>query len=143
MSVIPLNNIRIQVLANSWQDAITKAGSILLENKDIEQEYVQAMIDAVINMGPYIVLSPGFALAHAEPSEHVIRNSMSLITLEEPVSFGSVNDPVSVILCIACIDKSSHIDSLQKIAGKLISDGVIEKIATCKSNDELYKLINN
>ena len=143
MEVIPQKNIKVGIEVNSWQLAIEEVGNILVKNQDIKQEYIGAMVDAVLQLGPYIVLSPGFALAHAEPSSYVINNSMSLITLKNPVSFGSVNDPVNVVLCIACTDRSSHIESLQKIASKLIIDGTIEKLAACTNEVELYELINS
>ena len=143
MEVIFKKNIRVAVEVESWQCAIEAAGSILVQNNDIKEEYVEAMIEAVNKLGPYIVLSPGFALAHAEPSEYVLNNSMSLITLKNPVSFGSVNDPVNVVLCLACTDNTSHIETLKTVASKLIIDGTIERMAKCSTDVELYELINN
>ncbi|MEG1461890.1 MAG: PTS sugar transporter subunit IIA, partial [Anaerorhabdus sp.] len=70
-------------------------------------------------------------------------SSISLITLKNPVTFGSPNDPVSVILCLACVDKTSHMNSLQVIAEKLMVEGMIQKLANCNSSEELYSLINH
>ena len=100
------------------------------------------MIKAVIDMGPYMVLALGFALAHAKPSPEVLENGLSLITLEPPVNFGSKNDPVKVILCMACTDNTLHISVLRAVAEKLMTDGMIDRIASCKSVQEVYSLIN-
>ena len=143
MEIIKRENMATKVDANDWEEAIKAAGQILVDSKDIKYGYVEAMIEAVKELGPYIVLTPGFALAHARPSEEVIRNSMSLITLKEPISFGSPNDPVKVILCLACVDQNSHLASLQKVAGKLMEDETIDKLSACVSVDELYNLIND
>ena len=65
-----------------------------------------------------------------------------MITLRSPVEFGSANDPVRVVMCLACIDKNSHIEKLKSIAFKLMSKDIIEKMAECKDEKELYNLIN-
>ena len=89
-----------------------------------------------------MVLTKGFALAHASPCEAVKKSSVSLINLKEPVEFGSQNDPVNVVMCLACTDKEAHISLLSKIARKLMTPGVIEKLGSCESNEELYHTIN-
>ena len=56
------------------------------------------MINAVEELGPYIVIIPHIAIAHARPSDNVLKNGISLITLKEPVEFGNKdNDPVYYI----------------------------------------------
>ena len=100
------------------------------------------MIQAVKDMGPYIVLMPGFALAHFEPCAEVRNTSVSLITLNKPVEFGSVNDPVNVVMCLACTDKSSHISLLSQIAEKLLTEGYLERLARCTDRWQLYQIIN-
>ena len=140
--LVTLERIGARKKAKNWQEAIKRAGELLLENGDIEEKYIDNMIDSVNELGPYIVLTKGFALAHSEPSEVVKRTGISLINLEKPVDFGSNNDPVSVVMCMACVDKKSHIDQLQKIAEKLMEKGMIEKLTNCNSDDELYSIIN-
>ena len=46
------------------------------------------MVDNVRQNGPYIVVAPGFALAHARPDSSVLWTGMSWIRLDEPVAFG-------------------------------------------------------
>jgi len=143
VAIIKRENMTVKVEVSNWEEAIKAVGQILVDADDIKEGYVKAMIEAVRDLGPYIVLTPGFALAHARPSEDVINNSMALITLKDPVSFGSPNDPVKVILCLACVDQNSHLESLQQIAGRIMADGTIAKLSACVSVDELYNLIND
>lgn len=140
--LVTLQRIGSRKKAENWQEAIRRAGELLLENGDIEEKYIDNMIDSVHELGPYIVLTKGFALAHAAPSEVVKRTGISLINLEKPVDFGSSNDPVSVVMCMACVDKQSHIEHLQKLAVKLMEEGMIDKLGRCETDDELYKTIN-
>lgn len=140
--IVSAENIKAKVNVKDWKDAIRAAGDILVSKGKIKKNYVECMIDAVTEMGPYMVLTPGFALAHARPSEDVLENGVSLITLKNPVNFGSKNDPVNVILCIACTDNKSHIDTLQAVAEKLMAEGMIGKLASCENEQEIYSLIN-
>lgn len=141
--LISLNNIQIDVEAKDWEDAIRKAGKLLEDNKSISNLYIENMITSVKTLGPYIVLMPGFALGHAEPSEEVYKNDLSLITLKQPVNFGSNNDPVKVVMCMACTDKQSHIEKIQAIAYKLMADDAIENMLKCQTSEQLYEYINN
>ena len=135
-------NIKVNVNVRDWKEAIEESGNLLLMSKKIKRNYIDDMIKAVVDMGPYMVITPGFALAHARPSETVLENAISLITLENPVNFGSENDPVKVIMCVACTDSISHINILRAIAEKLIIEGMIDRITSCQSVQEVYLLIN-
>lgn len=140
--LVSKERIGSQILVHNWQEAITEAGELLIKSGDIEHQYIDNMIESVNELGPYIVLTKGFALAHAAPCEAVKRTGISLINLKEPVDFGSNNDPVKVVMCLACVDKESHIEHLQKLAVKLMEEDMIEKLSNCETADELYKTIN-
>ncbi len=143
MENINIKNIKINQKANSWQEAIKIAGQILEENGSITSEYTQACIDAVDEYGPYIVLSPSFALAHSRPSEAIIKTDMSLVVFDNDVFFNCDNDPVRVIICLASTDQGKHIASLAKIGEKMFEDEhLIEKIIQCTTLEEISILIN-
>ena len=101
------------------------------------------MVKAVEDLGPYIVIMPGFAIAHAAPSTAVHKEDLALVTLSQPVSFGSPNDPVRLILCVACIDRESHVRALSAVAEALSSDGVMEKLTNAASVDEMDRILNS
>jgi PTS system ascorbate-specific IIA component len=109
--------IRLQVKAADWREAVRAGGQLLLEAGKCEARYVDAMVDAVETMGPYMVLAPGLALAHARPEDGVLELGMSIITLETPVEFGSeANDPVSLVISFGGVDKESHVGLLSALA---------------------------
>ncbi|MBE3001929.1 PTS sugar transporter subunit IIA [Nocardiopsis sp. HNM0947] len=115
-------SIVLDVQAADWQDAIRSAGA-LLESAGVSTEaYTQAMVDNVTENGPYIVVAPGFAFAHARPSGAVLRTGMSWVRLAEPVAFGhESHDPVDLVVALAAEDSSAHtraMADLAKILGK-------------------------
>lgn len=135
-------HIQIQAHAADWRDAIRIAGGLLVQSGCIADGYVESMIRAVDELGPYMVILPGFALAHAAPSPDVFCDAMSLVTLSSPVMFGSAeNDPVSVVLCLSCVDRESHIASLQRIATALMEDGMVERLAAAVTAEEIQTLL--
>lgn len=139
--IIEKEKMRVGLHAKDWQEAITLAGSVLEEAGSITHEYTQSMIQAVEELGPYMVIMPGFAIAHAAPSPAVHKEDLALITLAEPVSFGSPNDPVNLILCVACIDRESHVRALQNVAEVLCGDGVMEKLAQAQTVEEMASIL--
>lgn len=139
--IIEKEKMRVGLHAKDWQEAITLAGSVLEDAGSITHEYTQSMIQAVKELGPYMVIMPGFAIAHAAPSPAVHKEDLALITLAEPVSFGSPNDPVNLILCVACIDRESHVRALQNVAEVLCGDGVMEKLAQAQTVEEMASIL--
>lgn len=140
-SIIARENLRAAVTAADWREAIRQAGGVLEAAGSITNEYTESMIRAVEELGPYIVIMPGFAIAHAAPAPSVKKEDLALITLAEPVSFGSPNDPVNLILCVACVDRESHVRALQAVAEVLCGDGIMERLAAATSVDELEQIL--
>ncbi len=139
--IINSGNIRAAVQADNWQQAVRSVGALLVANGSATQEYVEAMISAVNEFGPYMVITKKLAIAHAAPSDAVLKNDCALITLAKPVNFGCDNDPVYVVLSICCVDSDSHVLQLQKIAQLLSEDGKIDKLSAAKSAEQLAKLV--
>ena len=140
-NIIDMSKMRVQLHAADWREAITLSGQVLEEIGSITHEYTENMIKAVEEMGPYMVIMPGFAIAHAAPAPSVKKEDLALITLAEPVSFGSPNDPVNLILCVACVDRESHVRALQAVAEVLCGDGIMERLAAATSVDELEQIL--
>lgn len=121
----------------TWQEAIRKAGGLLLDNGCVKQEYVDDMVNVVLEHGPYIVIAPGIALAHARPECGAHKIGVSVMTLKEPVNFGNPdNDPVKLVLGLAAVDNNSHIEVIKDMM-KFLGDECLEVIYNCKTAKEL------
>jgi len=135
--MINKENIRVQVMASGWKDAVREAGQLLVSAKSATNEYTEAMISAIEELGPYIVILPGLAIAHAASDETVLKNDIALITLKEGVEFGCANDPVYIILCLCCTDIKTHQASLKQIAKRMLNETVLGRIKCAGSVDEV------
>ncbi|MCH8564150.1 PTS sugar transporter subunit IIA [Nesterenkonia sp. LB17] len=118
--LIHQDSILLDAEAADWKSAVRLAGGLLEQAGVASAQYTQAMIDNVVDNGPYIVIAPGFAFAHARPSEAVQRTGMSWVRLKEPVDFGSGdNDPVSLVVALAAVDSKHHTHALAELSGVL------------------------
>lgn len=147
--LIRKETIALGLEVNDWQDAVRKAGQLLINDDSITEEYVDGAIENVKELGPYIVITKGIALPHATNKVGVNRTAMSLITLKNPVNFGNKNnDPVDTVFMLATTDSTSHLGALQDLSeflgdeeflNILRHDTTIEKILAFIATNEIKK----
>lgn len=135
-------NIDIGIQASDWEDAIKKSSKYLLETEKIKESYVDAMIDAIHRIGPYIVLGDHVALAHARPECGVNELAVHFTTLNPPIAFGSEKfDPISLIITLAAVDANSHLELISELAEILLCEGSVDKLSACKTKKEFLNLL--
>ncbi len=116
------NSIRVLAAALDREHAIELAGDLLVASGRVTPDYSAAMVEVLETHGPYFVIAPGIALAHAKPSESVISTGLSLVTLAEPIVFGNeANDPVRLVIGLCAVDHDAHIHMLAELSA-LLSD---------------------
>jgi ascorbate PTS system EIIA or EIIAB component len=136
------DTIRLNVEVDSWQAAVRAAGDLLVQASKCTPAYVEAMIAAVDELGPYMVLAPGLALAHARPESGMLSMGLSLVSLATPVEFGSVdNDPVVLVIGFGGTDSHSHIHMLSSLASFLGEDSNQELLKRARSIEEVLAAI--
>lgn len=135
------SHVKTGVKVATWKEAIKAAGEILVEVGSCTVEYINAMIVAVEELGPYIVITPHVALAHARPSSQVNQADMSLVVLDEAVEFGSAaNDPVKLVFAFCATDDESHLQQLGKLAANLNPE-TINKLSDARAVEEVIKIL--
>lgn len=63
--LIELRNIKVQVPARNWRESVTASGMLLVKSGYITADYIESVLRAIEELGPYVVIMPGLALAHA------------------------------------------------------------------------------
>ena len=92
----------------SWQDALARAVALLEIDGRVTTGYLDDVLSANQKLGPYFVIAPQIAIAHAAPSEHVVETGFALLKLESPVASGSINDPVSLLFAFSAVCNSTQ-----------------------------------
>ena len=135
--------VTIHNRANDWQEAVRISGKNMVEDGVMEPRFVDEMINAVIELGPYIALAPGIAIAHARPENGALKIGVSLAVFDTPINFNSVNDPIDLVFTLVATDHSSHIEVLSELAEFLCNEDYIQGIRNAKSIDEVYDYFVN
>ncbi|MBU5675835.1 PTS sugar transporter subunit IIA [Alkaliphilus sp. MSJ-5] len=139
---VKLENIAVNVKADCWKEAVRKAGQLLLSSDCIEERYIDAMIEKVTELGPYIVIAPQIAMPHARPEDGVKQTSIAIITLQNGVNFGhEKNDPVKLLIALAAIDSTAHIEALANLMDILGNEEKLNNILNSKTSKELYEFL--
>ncbi|WP_149181774.1 PTS sugar transporter subunit IIA [Streptomyces sp. TRM49041] len=144
LGLLPEQSILVNVSASDWRAAIRLAGEGLILGGAATADYGDEMIATVEQLGPYIVIAPGLALAHSRPSPAVRRTGLSWVSLQEPVNFGHRdNDPVRLVVGLAATDHSQHTAALGSLAQLLSEPKRLEELLTAPNAATVRHLIAN
>lgn len=112
--------------ATDWRDGVRAAARLLVELGTADEAYVDACVSTVEEHGPYIVLTPGVALAHAQAETGTTTEGLAALRLGEPVEFGHpTNDPVDVVLAFS--SGGSHMGMIRAM-GKALTGGLADRL---------------
>ncbi len=140
--LLPLPAIMLRQAAADWRTAVRLAGAGLVASGAATEAYTDEMIRCVEELGPYIVIAPGVALAHSRPSPAVRRSGLSWVTLRRAVAFGHPeNDPVDLVVGLAAPDEEGHIEALATLADLLSDDARQAELRACTTPVELRRRI--
>lgn len=144
VNLLSKEHIQLDVEASDWREAIVKSSESLLWNEYITANYVHQMIDLVTRYGPYIVVAPGIALAHASPNDGVIHPATSLIRLTKPVNFNKDEfDPVSVVICIAIEDSPMYVNAMMQLISIIKNPSFMDMVINATSSQQIYDFFIN
>lgn len=139
---LPESAIVISAEAADWRAAVQLAGDALVRSGAAKPEYAGEMIRMIEQHGPYVVIAPGLALAHARPGPEVLADGLAIVTLATPVNFGHPhNDPVSVILGLAIATADEHLAAVAAVANVFNDSTAIAELATASSAHEVQKIM--
>jgi len=132
----------IDVAAAHWEDAVRAAARLLVDSGAAEPRYAERCVEIVRDQGPYIVVAPGIALAHARPEDGALRVGVAVAVLARPVVFGHpANDPVDVVFAICSHDKNAHLQLLSRLAARLV-DGLADDMRAARTPAQAAAILN-
>jgi len=129
--------------AKDWQEALYMACQPLIDDGTIEKEYADDVVRCVKEYGPYIILLPGVAMPHSsEGGQLVHKTTISFMKLQKPVSFDD-NDPdkyADLFFTLASCNAQEHLEDMQKLAGLLENEELLEELHQVKGEEDLLQL---
>lgn len=135
--------IRLNIEADDWQTAIRKAAQPLVDHKKVKAAYVDEIINGVLEMGPYIVITKHVALPHARPEAGALESAIGIATLKYPVKFGNKdNDPVKYLFCLSATDNIKHLNALAELAGLFEEKAFFDLLDQANTPEEIMEYLN-
>jgi len=128
--------------AADWRAAVRVAGDALVAAGAAKPAYADEMIRMIEEHGPYVVIAPGLALAHARPGPAVLADGLAIVTLAEPVAFGHPhNDPVRVVLALSILTADEHLAAVAGLANVFNDSSAIEDLAEATTTGEVQRIM--
>jgi ascorbate PTS system EIIA or EIIAB component len=132
---------RFKVAAEDWRAAVRAACQPLVEAGAAEPRYVDRCVATVEELGPYMVVAPGVALAHARPEDGALTLGLAVATLREGVEFGHAeNDPVDVVFAFGSPDRDQHVGLLGALARRL-TEGLADELRSAADEEAARRLM--
>lgn len=141
LEVLTKDKIIIKDKVEDWKQAIQKASTPLLEQNIIKDGYINSMIKSVEELGPYIVIAPEIAIAHARPDNNVNKVGLSLLKLKEHINFSKDDHYASLIFVLSAIDNDSHLTILKSLAQLLGNMEKVQHLLNSNSKEEILNII--
>lgn len=141
LEMLTPDKVQIKDQVNDWSEAIRVASQPLLQQQYFDERYIKAMIDSVYNLGPYIVIAPEIAIAHARPDDSVNKVGLSLLKLEKHINFSSESHYASLIFVLSAVDNTKHLDILKQLAQVLGDQQVVERLLQAKDKNKIINIL--
>ncbi|MCW6663850.1 PTS sugar transporter subunit IIA [Aerococcaceae bacterium NML190073] len=141
-ALIENNSIRLGLNATTWQEAVKLSIDPLIESGAVLPEYYDAVIASTEEYGPYYILMPGMAMPHARPEAGVQRDSFSLVTLTEPVTFSDGKE-VSVLIALAATSSQIHASvAIPQVVALLEIENAVSRLEQATTAEEVLAMID-
>ena len=142
MTLEILSSDKVQVLeqVESWREAINIAASPLQEQGYFQQDYIDDMIRSVEKLGPYIVIAPEIAIAHARPNNNVKKIGLSLLKLNQHINFSEEGHYASLVFVLSAIDNEGHLEVLRSLATTLGNQQTVKNLLNAQTSSEIINI---
>ncbi|MFQ3852605.1 PTS sugar transporter subunit IIA [Staphylococcus sp. 2S1] len=138
--ILSSDKVQIRDRVDDWKHAIRVASEPLLEQGYFKQQYIEKMIYSVEELGPYIVIAPEIAIAHARPSDDVKKIGLSLLKLNHHINFSENGHHASLVFVLSAVDNEGHLEILRNLATILGDSNTVNKLLATTDIDEIINI---
>ncbi|TNC18033.1 PTS sugar transporter subunit IIA [Georgenia sp. 311] len=130
--------------AEDWREGTRAAAELLVGLGTAGEDYPAACVAAIEEHGPYIVLTRGVALVHAQVPAGT-REGLAVLRLGTPVEFGHpTNDPVDVLLSFSSGgDHMAMIKAVARGLGGGLADRIRQAADTAEAELQLTEVLDD
>lgn len=140
LEILSGDKVQIKEQVDNWEQGITLAAQPLLNQDYFEQSYITSMIDSVKKLGPYIVIAPEIAIAHARPNDEVNKIGLSLLKLNQHINFSEEGHYASLIFVLSAVDNEGHLEILRHLATTLGDQEVVNQLLKAQEVKDILNI---
>lgn len=127
--------IELKATLSSQEEAIRRAGDLLVESGYVEDRYVDSMFERERSVSTYMGNAVAIPHGTSEAKQWIERSGLSIITVPDGVEYGDGNVARLVIGIAGKGDE--HMDLLSRIAVVCSEEENVERIVAAQSKEEL------
>ena len=133
--ILTPKTVELGASLSSRDEAIQRAGALLVENGNVDERYVDSMFEREKSVSTY--MGNAVAIPHGtnDSKQWVERSGLSIITVPEGVEYGD-GDVAKLVIGIAG-KGDEHLEILSKIATVCEDEDNVEQIVGAETKEEL------
>ena len=139
--VLVKDNIELGVELESQDEAIQRAGDLLVQNGYVEEKYIDSMFEREKSVSTFMGNAVAIPHGTSDSKQWVEKSGLSILTVPEGVEYG---DGEIAMLIIGIAGKGDeHLEILSNIAQVCSDEENVAKIVQAESKDELLAFFDD
>jgi len=144
--VLDKDLIRTELSFESAEDAIRYGGNLLWQKGYVEERYIELVLEREKVFPTGLPTEPiPIAIPHTD-SGCVIKTSMCMLVLKEPLEFkqmGDIDKPIRVriVMLLAVSSAEGHLEFLSGLMTILSGESLLVDICSAGSVEEIYEIL--
>lgn len=138
--VLTPETIELKVSLGSREEAIRRAGALLVGNGNVEDRYIDSMLEREKSVSTFMGNAVAIPHGTEDSRQWVTRSGLSVITVPEGVEYGD-GDVARLVIGIAG-KGGEHLDILSNIAIICSEEENVERIVEAETKEELLAIFD-
>lgn len=141
IDLLDISTIHLGMSFTSDIEALDYAGSVMVENGYISENYKETVIRQYSNETTHLVIAPQIVLPHTSPFHGVYRPGIGITTFKNSLAFKSSEEGVKVMFYLCPPSDYSHIAAMSELLELLSDERFVEKLTDFESPQELLNSV--
>ena len=133
--ILTPETIELKASLSSQEEAIRRAGTLLVENGHVEERYIDSMFEREESVSTFMGNAVAIPHGTGDSKQWVTRSGLSIITVPEGVEYGDGNVAKLVIGIAGKGDE--HLEIVSKIATVCEDEDNVNQIVRAETKEEL------
>ena len=138
--ILTPETIELKASVSNQEEAIRRAGTLLVENGHVEERYIDSMFEREKSVSTFMGNAVAIPHGTGDSKQWVTRSGLSIITVPEGVEYGD-GDVAKLVIGIAG-KGDEHLDILSRISLVVSEEENVDKIVQAETKEELLAIFD-